>query len=77
MTVHKSQGSASPVVICAMDYSHYMMLKRSLLYTAITRASELLFLVADKRAVAIAIKNDTQVDKNTYLCDFLNSDKLD
>lgn len=70
-TVHKAQGSASPVVICALDFSHYMMLKRSLLYTAITRASELLFLVVDKRALSVAIKNDTQVDKNTHLCELI------
>ena len=40
-TIHKSQGSEYPAVIVILDSSHYMMLQRNLIYTAITRAKAL------------------------------------
>lgn len=67
ITCHKSQGSQSKIVIGTMDISHYMNLKRSLLYTLITRASEYLYLVAERRALDIAIKNNALMQKKTFL----------
>jgi len=58
MTVHKSQGSEYPCVILAMHTTHYPMLQRNLLYTALTRAKRLLVVVGTKKAIAIAAKND-------------------
>jgi len=58
ITVHKSQGSEYPVVVMPVTTRHYPMLQRNLLYTAITRAKELVVLVGTKRAVAIAVKNN-------------------
>jgi len=37
---------------------HYMMLQRNLLYTAVTRARQLVVLVGTRKAIAIAVKND-------------------
>ena len=37
--------------------AHYIMLQRNLLYTAVTRARELIILVGEKRALAVAINN--------------------
>jgi exodeoxyribonuclease V alpha subunit len=58
MTVHKSQGSEYPCVILPVHTTHYTMLQRNLLYTAITRAKKLLVVVGTKKAIAIATKND-------------------
>jgi exodeoxyribonuclease V alpha subunit len=58
VTVHKSQGSEYPAVILPLHTTHYPMLQRNLLYTAITRAKRLLVLVGTRKAVAIATKND-------------------
>jgi exodeoxyribonuclease V alpha subunit len=58
VTVHKSQGSEYPAVIVPVHTTHYPMLQRNLLYTAITRAKRLLVLVGSRKALAIATKND-------------------
>ncbi len=57
MTVHKAQGSEYDVVVIALHPSHYVLLNRSLLYTAITRARGLVVLIAGDRAVKMAIDN--------------------
>lgn len=58
ITVHKSQGSEYRAVILVLSTQHYMMLQRNLVYTAITRAKELLVLVGSKKALGLAVKND-------------------
>jgi len=61
LTVHKFQGSEADCVIMPVTTSHYIMLYRNLLYTALTRARKTLVLVGTKKALAIAIVNDKQV----------------
>ncbi len=57
MTVHKSQGSEyRAVVLCAWNGSPYL-LSRSILYTAITRAKELLIIVGREETVAAMTQN--------------------
>jgi len=58
ISVHKSQGSEYRAVVMPVLTQHYMMLQRNLLYTAVTRARELVVLVGTKRAIAIAVKNN-------------------
>ena len=55
-TIHKSQGSEYPVVVIPISTQHYMMLKRNLIYTGITRGKKLVVLVGQKKALAIAVK---------------------
>ena len=55
-TIHKSQGSEYPVVVIPVSTQHYMMLKRNLIYTGITRGKTLVVLVGQKRALAMAVK---------------------
>jgi exodeoxyribonuclease V alpha subunit len=55
-TIHKSQGSEYPVVVIPIATQHYMMLRRNLIYTGITRGKKLVVLVGQKRALAMAIK---------------------
>lgn len=58
MSVHKSQGSEYPVVVLPMLTQHYMLLQRNLLYTAITRAKQMVVIVGTRKAVAMAVKNN-------------------
>ena len=58
MSVHKSQGSEYPVVVVPILTQHYMLLQRNLLYTAITRAKQMVVLVGTRKAIAMAVKND-------------------
>lgn len=58
ITVHRAQGSEYPAVIVALDAAHYLLLHRRLLYTAVTRAKQLLILVGSRWALERAIGND-------------------
>jgi len=70
-TVHKSQGSEYPAVILPLHTTHYLMLQRNLLYTAITRAKRMLVLAGTTKALAIAVKNDLTLRRCTRLADRL------
>ena len=67
ITIHKSQGSECPVVIIPWVKAFYMMLKRNILYTAITRAKEKVYLVGEWSAVCQAIHTDDTGKRNTVL----------
>lgn len=67
VTVHKSQGSEFPVVLMPVLSQHYVMLQRNLLYTGMTRAKKLLILTGSRRALAIAIHNNTPNLRRTRL----------
>jgi len=60
VTIHKSQGSEYRAVVVPLLTQHYIMLKRNLLYTAITRSRELVVLVGAKKALGIAINDDRE-----------------
>ena len=60
MTVHKAQGSEYRAVILAVNDVAPMLMTRGVLYTAITRARELLILVGDEEKVAQMVANDRQ-----------------
>ena len=67
ITIHKSQGSEFKSVIIPMMKSFYIMLKRNLLYKAVTRAKSKVILVGQRAAVFMAV-NKTETDKrNTQL----------
>ena len=70
-TVHKAQGSEYPVVVAPLVTQHYVMLQRNILYTAITRASKLVVVVGDPKAVGIAVRNTRVTRRNTRLADRL------
>jgi exodeoxyribonuclease V alpha subunit len=54
-TVHKSQGSEYPAVVIPLLTTHFVMLSKNLLYTAVTRGKRLVVLVCDPRALELAI----------------------
>ena len=59
-TVHKAQGSEYPAVVIPVTTQHYPMLQRNLLYTGVTRGKRLVVLVAQPKAVAIAVKGQLE-----------------
>jgi len=67
VSVHKSQGSEYRAVVIPALTQHYMMLQRNLLYTAVTRAKELVVLVGMRQAIAMAVRNNKIVDRHTAL----------
>ena len=67
MTVHKSQGSEFPIIVIPLIKEFKGMLQRNLLYTAITRAKNILVIVGDKDAFELSIKNDNTEKRNTKL----------
>ncbi len=71
-TIHKSQGSEYKVVVVALDSSHYMMLQRNLLYTAVTRAKERIFLISNMGTIKRAIENNRIEERFTNLSDFID-----
>ena len=66
-TVHKSQGSEYPVVILPWLPMFYKMLRRNILYTAVTRAKEQVVIVGSKKAIYMAIHNTDSDKRNTRL----------
>jgi exodeoxyribonuclease V alpha subunit len=73
ISVHKSQGSEYPVVVMPILTQHFMLLQRNLLYTGITRGKKLVILIGTKKALAIAIKNNTPQKRFTMLKERLKS----
>lgn len=67
ISVHKSQGSEYPAVIMLLSTSHFVLLQRNLIYTGLTRARRLMVLVGSKKAVRLAVKNDTPSKRATRL----------
>ncbi len=61
-SIHKFQGSECPCVVIPIHTSHFKLLHRNLLYTAVTRGKKQVYLVGTKKAIAIAIHNN-QVQK--------------
>lgn len=66
-TVHKSQGSEYPVVIIPWLPMFYNMLRRNILYTAVTRAKEMVIIVGSKQSIYRAIHNTESDKRNTML----------
>jgi exodeoxyribonuclease V alpha subunit len=71
-SIHKSQGSEYPCVVIPLHTTHYLMLQRNLLYTAITRAKRLAILVGEERALHIAVGNRRVRTRFTRLAERLH-----
>jgi exodeoxyribonuclease V alpha subunit len=56
VSIHRSQGNEYPCVVVALTMSAWLMLQRNLLYTAVTRAKQLVVLVGSRRALAKAVR---------------------
>lgn len=70
-SVHKSQGSEYKVVIIPLSTSHYIMLQRNLLYTAITRAKQKVIIIGSKKALMTSIQSNRTQKRYTLLAERL------
>ncbi|WP_094561414.1 ATP-dependent RecD-like DNA helicase, partial [Synechococcus sp. 8F6] len=71
-TIHKSQGSEYPAVVIPLLTQHYAMLQRNLVYTGLTRGKQLVVLVGQKKALAMAVKNHLGRRRCTKLAEWLS-----
>jgi len=71
-TIDKSQGSDYPAVVIPLLTQHYAMLQRNLVYTGITRGKQLVVLVGQKKALAMAVKNHLGRRRYTKLVEWLH-----
>jgi exodeoxyribonuclease V alpha subunit len=67
ISIHKSQGSEYPAIVVPVLTNHFVMLTRNLIYTAMTRGKRLCVLVADPRALRIAVSEDRKESRFTRL----------
>lgn len=67
ISIHKSQGSEFPVVIIPATMQHYIMLKRNLYYTGVTRGKKLVIMVGEEKAINTAVRTQTSDSRNTTL----------
>ena len=73
ITIHKSQGGEFPAVVMPFSFSHFVMLGRNLLYTAVTRAKKAVVMVGDAKAVSYAARNSDSRKRNTTLAQRLKA----
>ncbi|MBN1233675.1 MAG: ATP-dependent RecD-like DNA helicase, partial [Candidatus Coatesbacteria bacterium] len=71
-SIHKSQGSEFRCVVIPLFTEHYMMLQKNLLYTAFTRAKELVVIIGQQQALEMAIKNTSTEKRYSFLSQRLN-----
>jgi exodeoxyribonuclease V alpha subunit len=74
-TVHKSQGSEYPAVVIPITTQHYVMLKRNLIYTAVTRGKRLVVLIGQRKALAMAVKGKQTERRWSKLREWLDTMK--
>lgn len=67
ISVHKSQGAEYQAVVLPLLLGHQPLLQRNLLYTAVTRARQLVVVAGDERAIALAVRNNRVADRHTSL----------
>ncbi len=66
-SIHKSQGSEFPAVVIPLHTEHFVMLKRNLIYTAITRGKRLVVVVGSRRALALSVRNERDQPRHSAL----------
>ena len=75
MSIHKSQGNEFKIVIMAVLTDYYIMLRRNLLYTAITRAKQSLFILGNYNAFMQGLNNYQDSRRKTTLKTRFESDE--
>lgn len=73
VTIHKSQGSEFPVVVMPVVPGPQVLMTRNLLYTAVTRARDLVVLVGDEGTLAEMVANEREMLRYSGLMDKLKS----
>lgn len=73
-SIHKSQGSEFPAVLVPLHVQHYRMLRRNLIYTAVTRGQRLVVVIGERRAFEIAIRETSEQRRYTRLRQYLTGE---
>lgn len=71
ISVHRSQGSEYTAVVVPVTTDHFLMLRRSLIYTAVTRGKKLVVLVGSRKALEMAVRNNDDGKRWSGLCERL------
>lgn len=66
-SIHKSQGSEFPIVVLPIVKSYYRMLRRNLLYTAVTRSKQFLILCGEDEAFQLGVSRNEDSVRQTNL----------
>ncbi|BBA36215.1 recombinase D [Methylocaldum marinum] len=66
-SIHKAQGSEYPAVVIPLALQHYTLLERNLVYTGVTRGKRLVVLIAQPKALAMAVRRRTSSRRLTNL----------
>lgn len=75
-SVHKAQGSEHPAVVIPLAMEHYTLLQRNLLYTAVTRGKKVVVVIAEPKALSIAVKRTDSQRRLTRLRERLRGPNL-
>jgi len=77
ITVHKSQGSEFPLVIIPIFDGAPKLFYRNLLYTAVTRAKQIVIIVGDEKKVSSMVNNNMNSVRYTGLCSLIRRIKTE
>ncbi len=69
VSVHKAQGSEYPAVVVPVSTQHYVLLRRNLLYTAMTRGKRLVIIIGSPKAIKMAVENRIVEPRYTALAE--------
>ena len=72
LTIHKTQGMEYDTALIPMSFSHYIMHNTKLLYTAITRAKNMCYVVGEKEAFESACKKLEITQRESVINDLLS-----
>jgi exodeoxyribonuclease V alpha subunit len=75
-SIHKSQGSEYPAVVIPLALQHYLLLERNLLYTGVTRGKQLVVVIAEPKALKMAVRNRKATQRITRLAERLAVEQL-
>ena len=71
VSIHKAQGSEYPAVVMPVMMQHYVMLRRNLLYTGITRGRKVVVVVGQKQAIGMAVKGKVETRRWSKLAEWM------
>lgn len=67
ISIHKAQGSEFAITVLVLSSSYSIMLRRKLVYTAVTRAKQSLIILGDPKAYVRAVRNDREQNRQSTL----------
>ncbi len=71
--MHKSQGSEYPAVVIPLTTQHFPIFQRDLVYAGVTRGKQLVVLVGQRRALAMAVRGQQMRRRWSKLKEWLQS----